>query len=188
MGARLDGIEEVAGSNPAGSTTSSLVDQASQIPPPGKIQHESNPQHAIAEEFNKLDFHDDALVSARIRAPRMRKNLTKIDFQFRDDGTKAIKTLSFQSCANIRFVMDFDALAYTWFFGVEGSVAKTDVQRMTKSVRSQMSHWRTAFMPPMSKDQPIRKKLKSIGRYILFQVRFFGGTAEVLANTYRLRR
>ena len=84
--------------------------------------------------------------------------------------------------------MDFDALAYTWFFGVEGSVAKTDVQRMTKCVRSQMSQWRTAYMPPMSKDQPISKKLKSIGSYILFEVRFFGGTAEVLANNYKLRR
>jgi hypothetical protein len=57
-------------------------------------------KHAIAEEFNKLDFHDDALVSVRIRAPRRRKNLTKIDFQFRDDGTKAIKTLSFQELTN----------------------------------------------------------------------------------------
>src|ERR1700722_7604823 len=145
-------------------------------------------KRATAEKFNKLDFHDDALVSVKIRAPRTRKNLTGIDFQFRDDGTKAIKPLSFQSCANLRFVMDFDALAYTWFFGVEGSIAKTDVQRMKKFVRSQMSHWRTAYMPPMSKDQPIRKKLKSIGSYILFQVRFFGGTAEVLAKNYKLKR
>jgi len=144
-------------------------------------------KRATAEKFNKLDFHDDALVSVKIRAPRTRKNLTGIDFQFRDDGTKAIKPLSFQSCANLRFVMDFDALAYTWFFGVEGSIAKTDVQRMKKFVRSQMSHWRTAYMPPMSKDQPIREKLKSIGSYILFKVRFFGGTAEVLAKNYKLR-
>jgi hypothetical protein len=145
-------------------------------------------KHAIAKKFNKLDFHDDVLVSVRIRPPLKRKNLTTIDFQFRDDGTKAVKTLSFQNCANARFVMDFDVLAGQWFFGTEGSVAKTDVKRMTKFVRSQISHWRTAYMPPMSKDQPIRKKLKSIGSYVLFQVRFFGGTAEVLAKNYRLRR
>ena len=130
-------------------------------------------KHAIAEEFNKLDFHDDALVSVRIRAPRRRKNLTKIDFQFRDDGTKAIKTLSFQSCANIRFVMDFDALAYTWFFGVEGSVAKTEVQ--TNDKICEIANVALA-------------NCMHAADVNLFQVRFFGGTAEVLANNYKLRR
>lgn len=96
--------------------------------------------------------------------------------------------LSFHSCANFRFVVDFDVLAYQWFFGTDGSVAKTDVQRMRRFVRAQMSHWRTTYMPPMPKDEPIRKKMASIRSYILFRVAFFGGTVEVLAKNYRLSR
>src|ERR1700733_6148739 len=144
-------------------------------------------KHSVAAKFNKLDFHDDALISVRIGAPSNRKNFTRIDFEFRDDGTKAVKILSFHTCANFRFIMDFDVLAYTWFFGTEGSVAKTDAQLMKKFVRSQMSHWRTAYMPPLPTDKPIRKKLTSIRHYVLFRVTFFGGTAEILAKNYKLR-
>jgi hypothetical protein len=144
-------------------------------------------KNTVAAKFNKLDFHDDAILSVKIRPPRKRKNFTKIDFEFRDDRTKAVKLLSFRTCANFRFIMDFDVLAYTWFFGTEGSVAKTDVRLMKKFVRSQMSHWRTAYMPPLPTDKPIRKKLMLMRNYILFRVRFFGGTAEILAKNYKLR-
>jgi hypothetical protein len=142
----------------------------------------------VAKRFNTLDFHDDAFVSLKIHPPRRRTNVTRIDFKFLDDSTKALKVLSFHSCANFRFVMDFDVLADRWYFGTCASVAKTDVQRMRQFVRAQMSHWRTTYMPPMPKNKPIRKKLLSIRSYILFRVTFFGGTAEVLAKTYRLRR
>ena len=143
---------------------------------------------AIAERFNKLDFHDDALILLRVHPPRTRGNFTKIDFKFRDDSTGSLKMLSFLSCANFRFVMDFDVLADHWYFGTSGSVAKTNVQAMRKIVRAQMSHWRTAYMPPIPKDMPVRKKLDSIRSYILFRVAFFGGTADILAKNYRLRR
>ena len=43
LGARLDGIEEVAGSNPAGSTISSLVDQCPIVP-----MAESRSKRAVA--------------------------------------------------------------------------------------------------------------------------------------------
>ena len=149
-----------------------------------KIAH----KNAVVERFNKLDFHDDALLSLNIHPPRRRSNSTKIDFAFRDDATGDVKMLSFLTCANFRFVMDFDVLADRWFFGTAASVAKADPQRMREFVRAQMSHWRTAYMPPMRKDEPIRKKLVSIRAYILFKVAFFGGTVEVLAKNYKLSR
>ena len=145
-------------------------------------------KNVVVERFNKLDFHDDALLSFDIHPPRRRGNSTKIDFAFRDDATGDVKLLSFLTCANFRFVMDFDVLADRWFFGTAGSVAKSDPQRLRRFVRAQMSHWRTAYMAPMPKDKPIRKKLVSIRTYILFQVAFFGGTVEVLAKNYKLSR
>jgi hypothetical protein len=141
----------------------------------------------VADRFSKLDFHDDGLTSLRIHPPQSQNNFTRIEFEFQDDSTDSPKVLSFHSCANFRFVMDFDVLADNWHFGnTEASVAKTEVARMRKFVKAQMSHWRTTYMPPTPKDKPIRKKLESIRSYILFRVAFFGGTAEVLAKNYRL--
>jgi hypothetical protein len=143
---------------------------------------------AVADRFNKLNFHDDALLSLTLHPPRKRNNVTRIVFEFQDDATGSIKVLSFLSCANFRFVMDFDVLADRWYIGTAGSVAKTDPERMRKFVKGQLSHWQTAYMPPMPKDKPIRRKLASLRSYILFRVAFFGGTAEVLAKNYRLSR
>ena len=144
-------------------------------------------ENAVAMRFNKLDFHDDALISLRIVLPRSRNNFTRIDFEFQDDSTGAVEVLSFHSCANFRFIMDFDVLADQWYFGTAASRANTDVERMTKFVKAQKRHWRTVHMPPAPKDKPIRTKLKLIRRYVLFRVAFFGGTAEVLAKNFRHR-
>ena len=143
---------------------------------------------AVADRFNKLNFHDDALLSLTLHPPRKRNNVTRIVLEFQDDATGSIKVLSFLCCANFRFVMDFDVLADRWYIGTAGSVAKTDPERMRKFVKRQLSHWRTAYMPPMPKDKPIKRKLASLRSYILFRVAFFGGTAEVLAKNYRLNR
>ena len=144
---------------------------------------------AVADRFNKLDFHDDGLTGLTVQPPRGRNNFTRIEFELQDYSTDSVKVLSFHSCANFRFVMDFDVLADNWHFGnTEACVAKTDLRRMRRFVRAQMSHWRTTYMPPMPRNKPIGKKLASIRSYILFRVAFFGGTAEVLAKSYRFSR
>jgi hypothetical protein len=142
---------------------------------------------AEADRFNKLDFHDDALKALRIYPPRSGKNFTRIDFELQDDSTDSVKVLSFRSCANFRFVMDFDVLADNWPFNAKSSVANTNVTRMRRFVKVQMPHWRTTYMPPMTKDKPVRKKLASLRSYVLFQVAFFGGTAEILAKSYSFK-
>jgi hypothetical protein len=142
---------------------------------------------AEADRFNKLDFHDDALKALRIHPPRGGKNFTRIDFEFQDDSTASTKVLTFRSCANFRFVMDFDVLADNWPFNARSAVANTDVARMRRFVKVQMAHWRTTYMLPMTKDKPVRKKLASLRSYVLFQVAFFGGTAEILAKHYSLK-
>jgi hypothetical protein len=142
---------------------------------------------SLADSFCKLDVHDDALSGFRIQTPRSRKNLTRIDLEFLDDSTGSKKVLSFRTCANLRFVMDFDVLADNWHFGnTELCLARTDVKRLRQFVKAQMSHWRTVYMPPAPKNQPIRKKLMDIQSYALFRVEFFGGTLEVLAKGYKL--
>ena len=144
---------------------------------------------AVADRFNKLDFHDDGLTGLTVQPPRGRNNFTRIEFELQDYSTDSVKVLSFHSCANFRFVMDFDVLADNWDGGnTESSVAKTDVTRMRKFVSAQMSHWRTTYMPPTPKDKPVRRKLASLRSFILFRVAFFGGTAEILAKNYRLKR
>jgi hypothetical protein len=82
--------------------------------------------------------------------------------------------------------MDFDVLADNWFAQTDKSIAKTDGDQMKKFVRSQTAHWHVRYMPPQAEDKPIRKKLSAIGNYVLFKVKFFGGTVEILAKGYKL--
>ncbi len=83
--------------------------------------------------------------------------------------------------------MDFDVLADGCIFGTKGSIARFDIPRMRRFIKSQRRHWRVEYMPPMPKDKPIQKKLKSIRSYVLFTIGFFGGTAEVLAKNCKLK-
>ena len=143
---------------------------------------------AVARRFNKLDFHDDGLLSVEILPPRAPNNLAQIRIEFKDDSTGATKLLSFDACANFRFNADFDVLADNWHHSnTEGSMAKTDFKKMRKFVVAQMPHWRTTYMPPQPKNKPIKKKLRNIRSYILFRIAFFGGTAEILAKNYQLK-
>ena len=86
---------------------------------------------AVARRFNKLDFHDDGLLSIEILPPRAANNLGQIRIEFKDDSTGATKLLSFAACANFRFNADFDVLADNWHpRNTEASMAKTDIKRM----------------------------------------------------------
>ena len=151
------------------------------------MQMKNASKDLAAARFSKLDFHDDALISLRIWPPNSRRNSTRIEFEFRDDSTEGIKKLSFKSCANFRFNMDFDVLADNWHFGnTEAFVAKSDHEVIRKFVTAHRSHWSTKYMPPMSREKPIKEKLQSIRNYIWFRLAFFGGTAEILAKGYQV--
>ncbi len=143
---------------------------------------------AVASRFNKLDFHDDGLLTIKILPPRAPNNLAQIRMEFKDDSTGATKLLSFDACANFRFNADFDVLADNWRPGnTEASIAETDIKKLKEFVLVQMPHWRTSYMPPLPKNKPIKKKLKNIRSYIWFRIAFFGGTAEILAKNYQLK-
>lgn len=121
-------------------------------------------------------------------APRRMTDSAKLDFEFRDDTTGAKKLLSLSGCANLRWLMDFDVLANNWFAQTERATSITNVQEMRKLVQAQTAHWHVKYMPPSPKDKPIRKKLSTIRKYVLFRVTFFGGTIDVLAKHFTLKR
>ena len=141
----------------------------------------------ITRKFNALDLHDDNLISVLIRAPRTKKNDATVVLEFEDDGTRQIKILSFQACANLRFNADFDVLAHNWFAQTEQTRCKSLAKRMARFVRSQKSVWHTIYMPPFHREFPIRKKLLSIRKYRLFKITFFGGTIEILGKSFALK-
>jgi hypothetical protein len=146
-----------------------------------------NDKDAVARRFSNLDLHDDNLVSVKVVAPLKNTDSAKIDFEFRDDTTGRKKLLSLSGCANLRWLMDFDVLASNWFAQTEKAISSTDVNKMRKLVLAQVAHWHVRYMPPSPKDKPIRKKLSSIRKFVLFRVNFFGGTIEVLAKKFNLK-
>lgn len=91
-------------------------------------------EDSITKRFNRLDFHDDNLRLITINPPRTRRDATTIEFEFEDDGTGAKKLLSFLSCGNVRFLMDFDVLADNWFAQTKGLDASADAQEMRKII------------------------------------------------------
>jgi hypothetical protein len=141
----------------------------------------------VVARFNKLDLHDDNLLSVKVSPARAKSKTTTIDFDLQDDATGAKKVLSFSGCANLRFLMDFDVLANNWFAQTDGAVCQADASRMKKFVRAQQPHWHVRYMPPIPKDMPIRKKLSGIRGYRLFRIRFFGGSVELLAKTFAMK-
>jgi len=142
-----------------------------------------------ATSFNNLDLHDDALASVRIRAPRSKTALTTIDFELLDDSTGAKKVVSFRGCSNLRFIMDFDVLADNWYAQTKSTTSRTDLRHLQKFVQSQIAHWRVKYMAPSPKNKPIRKKLSTMrSSYVLFKLNFFGGTVEVLAKNFAVKR
>jgi hypothetical protein len=142
----------------------------------------------IATSFNGLDFHDDALSSVEVHTPRSKAGLTSVNIELLDDSTEAKKVLSFRGCANLRFIMDFDVLTDNWFAQTDGVSSKTDLESLRRFVRAQTPHWRVQYMKPTPSNKPTRRKLSAITHYVLFKVRFFGGTIEVLAKNFALKR
>jgi hypothetical protein len=145
----------------------------------GKVTKRDEKNRGHSEDLN---LHDDNLVNVKVCLPKSRANTTRIEFLFCDDSTREAKRLSFKGCANVRYIMDFDVLTANWFAQTEGFDREADPIRMRKFVQAQVAHWHVRYMPPQPKDKPIRKKLSSIRSYRLFRIRFFGGTAEILAK------
>ena len=141
----------------------------------------------VTQNFRLLDFHDDGLRSIKVCPPQAKVSSARVDLEFRDDSTGATKLLSFRSCANMRHLMDFDVLASNWAAQTHGTLSVTNVERMKKFVQSHRPYWHTEYMPPSPKDEPIRSKLSSLRKYVLFRMTFFGGIVEVLARDFVLK-
>lgn len=143
--------------------------------------------HRRIPRVHELDLHDDNLLAVKICLSKTKTNSTRIEFRFRDDSTKAEKLVSFGGCANIRYIMDFDVLTANWFAQTKQFTSEVDPDKMRRFVRAQTPHWHVRYMAPTPKDKPIRKKLSFIRAYTLFKISFFGGTAEILAQSVSLK-
>ena len=141
----------------------------------------------IARKVAMLDVHDDELISVRITKPRARRGKPALEFELGDDTTGDVKLLSFPGVANLRFSMDFDVLRQNWFAQTDGLSCAADVAWMKRFVRSQKKEWRTQYMGRMNRQKPIRSKLAAIRNYRRFTLKFYGGTAEILAKDLRIR-
>lgn len=142
----------------------------------------------IARKFNSLDFHDDNLNSIKICPPHKDTNYALIELEFLDDSTGAPKLLSFHDCGNIQCSLDFDVLGNNWFAQTQGAKSTLSISRMKALIKLQQSHWHVEYMSPSPKNKPVRHKLSTIKQYALFKITFFGGTIEILAKNFALKR
>jgi hypothetical protein len=142
---------------------------------------------SAAERFADLDLHDDGLISVSIRLRSRKTSFATIELAFRDDSNGDTKLLSFESCANVRHIMDFDVMEDNRFAQTERTSSTIDTERMKKLILTQRRHWHVKYMPPGPQDKPVKGKLASIKKYTLFRITFFGGTIEILAKDFTIR-
>ena len=143
----------------------------------------------MAKKFNALDFHDDNLLSARVLPVELGRVGPTIELRIEDHTTGQIKVLRFLGCVNCRWNLDFDVLADNERVGnVHGSQAVVDMSAARQFVESMRRHWRTTYVPRSRKNHPIRRELEELRRCTLFRLRFFGGTTEILARSFTLKK
>jgi len=142
----------------------------------------------MQETHKDWDLHDDNLLGVQVTSPRKPKELATIHVDLQDDATGGMKRVTISRCANIRWVMDFNVLADNWFAQTNEFTVVTDLKKMKSFVEGQRRHRRVKYMNPSSPDKPIKAKLASIRSFRLFQIKFFGGTLEVLAKSIKIRR
>jgi hypothetical protein len=142
----------------------------------------------MQETRKSWDLHDDNLLGIQVTSPRKKNELATIHIDLQDDATGGVKRITMSRCTNIRWVMDFNILADNWFAQTNAFTVVSDLKKMKSFVESQRRHWRVKYMHPSSPDNPIKGKLASIRSFRLFQIKFFGGTLEVLAKSVKIKR
>ena len=104
-----------------------------------------------------------------------------------DYDTKELIQIIFEHPGNISFTGDFDVLVNNAGFGnTSHTKASTNSEHILRTIKRQKSKWNVKYAEDMR--SPIEKKTNNVDRYIAFKILFFGGSLEILARNYRIKR
>ena len=87
---------------------------------------------------------------------------------------------------NVSFTGDFDVLLDNAQAGnTSHTKVKTETEYILKTIDQQRQKWNVSYSGTRD---PLERKTKNIQKYMAFKVFFFGGSLEVVARNYKIKR
>ena len=141
----------------------------------------------ISSRFLKHNFHDALLKGIHIEPAGDRRSKSKVQVELEDYDTDELIEITFIQPGNISFTGDFDVLLDNAGFG-NTSHTKTSTERdsILRTIDTHKKKWNIKYHAGVR--SPIEKKTKQVSKYTAFKILFFGGTLDVLATNYKIKR
>ncbi len=138
-----------------------------------------------AEKFERLDLHDDTVQEIRFLPSSTRRRAATVEVALHRYWEERHRVLRFLGCANYEILLDVDTFrdnAPNNACSVEASVIDKEIAlRMRRHKRV----WNVSYERSID---PLSAKMEALPDLVLFRLRMFGGTLEVIARSFSIHR
>jgi hypothetical protein len=141
----------------------------------------------ITKRFEKHHCHDALLKGIHIEPAGDRRSKSVVQVVLEDYDTDELILITFVQPGNISFVGDFDVLLDNAGFGnTSRTKASLDRAAALRTISAHKKKWNIKYDAGVK--SPIERKTKQINKYAVYKILFFGGTLEVLASNFHIKR
>jgi hypothetical protein len=138
-----------------------------------------------AERFNSLDVHDDTVEAVQLLPGASRRESTKFQVTLFRRRENKRRLLTFHGCENIQMVVDATVLAGNGPSNTCDASASADPEAIASLMRGQRRFWNVTYQKSID---PMSAKLDRAADLVIFRLRMFGGTLNIVARTFTIRR
>jgi hypothetical protein len=145
----------------------------------------------VVGRLQSLDFHDDAVLATRVVPAPSFRHSARFELELAEYGTSQPRTLVFRGCENIKLDVDLAVLTDNAFGAVAEVTASIEDIVIRSLVAEQGNRLNITYED--SKGQVVEferrnSKLVDPSSLVLFTVRLYGGTIEIVARDFALKR
>lgn len=138
----------------------------------------------IAASFRLLDLHDDTVGSILVR-PYSGHASACIEVTLCRHWENKQRLLRFIGCENVGLEVDTHVLRRNAASNTSHVSASTSLAAIRRVMRRHKPAWNVTYERSID---PLPGKLASANALVLFEVGLFGGTLQVVARSYQIRR
>jgi hypothetical protein len=138
-----------------------------------------------AERFSSLDIHDDTVEAVELIPGCTRRDSGKLQVTLFRRWENKRRLLTFHDCENIQMNVDATVLARNGPSNTCDAWASADPEAIASLMNSQRRFWNVKYQKSID---PKAAKVSRASKLVLFRVRMFGGTLNIVARTFTVRR
>jgi hypothetical protein len=139
----------------------------------------------LAERFEDLDVHDDTVEAIRFLPGSRRKHSATVEVELHRHWEDKHRLLRFLGVANYEVLLDADTLRDNAPSNTCSTEASTSDEEISSRMRKHKRAWNVSYDKSID---PLSAKVASLPALVLFRLRIFGGTLEVIARSFSIRR